>query len=251
MGGLYVTAESGIYCIGDPNAPFEARSGTVPKLGEEIAPGAIASIQVVPAEVIVSAGESITFRIRAFDANGRALGEQAAEWSLDGLTGTRLSATGTLSTPGNPTNQSGKVVASVGGVTGSAQVRVFGPLPWAENFEGGRPPYWIGGGGSLRVVEQGGQQLLRKGPSRTGIHRHALYLGPSRMSGYTIQADAMATEKGRRRPGPWTYQQRLHDGPTGQRPAGPATVLGRGVTDRRARSVRVAAEHLVHAEAAG
>ena len=199
-GRLYVTAESGIYCIGDPSAPFETREGTAPSLGEEVAAGDPASIQVVPAEVIVSAGESVTFRVLAFDANGRALGERSAEWSLDGLAGARVSGTGTLSTADGSTNQGGKVMASVGGLSAIAQVRVFGPLPWSESFESGRPSFWLGGGGSLRAIDEGGQQLLRKGASRTGIHRHALYVGPAEMSGYTIEADAMATEKGRRRP---------------------------------------------------
>jgi hypothetical protein len=49
-------------------------------------------------------------------------------------------------------------------------------------------------------VDQGGDQMFRKGASRTGIHRHAIYLGPSNMSGYTVQVDVMATEQGRRRP---------------------------------------------------
>lgn len=199
-GRLYFTAESGIYCIGDPRASFEARNPSTPSLGEETAPGAPTSIQVVPAEVVLRAGESVTFRVLTFDANGQALGEQTAEWSLDGLAGARLSTTGALSTPEGASNQGGQVVASVGGLSGFAQVRVFGPLPWSENFESGRPPFWIGGGGSLRAVDEDGQQLLRKGASRTGIHRHALYLGPADMSGYTVQADAMATEKGRRRP---------------------------------------------------
>ena len=63
-------------------------------------------------------------------------------------------------------NQAGRVIATVGNVSGAARVRVFSPLPWAENFENGRPPHWIGGGGSLQAVDEGGEQLFRKGPSR-------------------------------------------------------------------------------------
>ena len=198
-GRLYLTAESGIYCIGDPSAPFEARDTPATPLGAELAAGEPASLQVVPAEVILSHGDSASFRVLAFDANGAALGERSAEWALDGLPGAELSAAGALSTPDGGPTASGKVTATVGGLTGSAQVRVFGPLPWAENFENGRPRFWIGGGGNLRGVDEDGQQMLRKGPSRTGIHRHALYLGPADMAGYTIQADAMATQRGRRR----------------------------------------------------
>ena len=50
------------------------------------------------------------------------------------------------------------------------------------------------------MVDEGGEQLFRKGASRTGIHRHAIYVGPSYLSGYTVQADVMSTQRGRRRP---------------------------------------------------
>ena len=198
-GRLYLTAESGIYSIGNRATPFRASAGSA-SLGEETATGALASLQVVPAEVIVGSGETVAFRVRAFDANGRALGERDATWSLDGLPAARLSPGGQLSTDESAPNQAGKVVATVGGLTASAQVRIFGPLPWVENFESGRPPAWIGGGPRVSAVDQGGQQLLQKGPSPSGLHRHSIFLGPADMSGYTVQADVMTTVPGRRRP---------------------------------------------------
>ena len=200
-GRLYMTAESGVYCIGNPNASFSVSTGTNPALGEETpATGTVESIQVVPAEVIAAAGETINFRVRAFDENGQALGERDANWSLDGLAGSRLRVNGEFQSPPQSNNQAGQVVATIGNVSGSARVRIFSPLPWVENFENGRPQHWIGGGGSLQAVDEGGQQLFRKGPSRTGIHRHAIYIGPSYMSNYTVQADVMSTQQGRRRP---------------------------------------------------
>ena len=200
-GRLYVTAESGIYCIGNPDAPFEPAPAATPPLAPEApADGVVASIQVVPAEVIAAAGQPVRFTVLAFDANGRALGTRDAVWTLDGLTGSRLRVNGEFTSPPQATNQAGRVVATVGGVSAAARIRVFSPLPWTENFENGRPPYWIGGGGSLQVVDEGGEQLFRKGPSRTGIHRHAIYIGPSYMSGYTVEADVMSTQRGRRRP---------------------------------------------------
>ena len=200
-GRLYITAESGIYCIGDAAAPFAATSGTTPSLGPEAAAtDTVATIQVVPAEVIAGAGETVQFRVLAFDANGQPLGARDATWSLDGLAGARLRVDGEFASDPRSTNQAGRVIARVGDVSAAARVRVFAPLPWSETFESGRPPQWIGGGGSLQVVDEGGQQLFRKGPSRTGIHRHAIYVGPSYLSGYTIQADVLSTQRGRRRP---------------------------------------------------
>jgi len=200
-GRLYVSAESGIYCIGDATAPFAATSGTTPNLGPEtVATSTVATIQVIPAEVIAGSGQTVQFRVLAFDANGQPLGARDATWALEGLPGSRLRVNGEFASDPGSTNQAGRVIATVGDVSAAARIRVFSPLPWSENFENGRPPQWIGGGGSLQVVDEGGQQLFRKGPSRTGIHRHAIYVGPSYLSGYTIQSDVLSTQKGRRRP---------------------------------------------------
>ena len=199
-GRLYFTAETGIYAVGEPGRPFMADAGASLGLGEETAPGEAAHLQVVPAELILSAGETASFQVRALDANGRLLGTRDATWSVDGLVGATVSADGVLSTITGASNQGGKVIASVGGLTGSAQVRVFGPLPWAENFESGRPPFWVGGGPRLTVADVGGRQVLQKSPSPSGLHRHTVYLGPAGMSGYTVQADMMASEWRRRRP---------------------------------------------------
>ena len=199
-GRLYLTAESGIYCIGDSSASFVATAGVAPDLGAETpSTGTPTVLQVVPAEVIAAAGDTVDFEVLAFDANGRALGRRDASWALEGLAGGRISTQGELSTDARATNQAGTVVATVGTLTAAAQVRVFAPLPWSENFESGRPPHWIGGGGSLAVEDVGGNQVLRKGPSRTGIHRHAIYMGPASTSGYTVQADVFSTQQGRRR----------------------------------------------------
>ena len=199
-GRLYFTSEEGIYCLGDKSAAFSAEPGRPLELAEDAAPpGATASlIQVIPAEVVATAGDTVTFTVRSFDDKGRLLRAERAAWSLDGVRG-QIGSDGTLTTDRETGSHGGKVVARVGNLTATAQVRVAGPLSWLENFETGRPTHWIGGGPSLRVVNQAGEQLLQKGPSPTGIHRHAVYIGPESMSGYTVQADVMATKKGRRR----------------------------------------------------
>ena len=200
-GRLYVTSEAGIYCIGDPSAPFTTTASASPDLGAE-APAADTPtvLQVVPAEVIAAAGDRVEFTVRAYDDNGRYLGARDAAWSLDELAGASVSPQGVLSTDARAANQAGSVTATAGGLSAVAQVRVYAPLPWSENFESGRPPFWIGGGGSVAVADLDGNQVLRKGASRTGIHRHAIYMGPTSMAGYTVQADVLSTQQGRRRP---------------------------------------------------
>ena len=198
-GRLYLTAESGIYAIGDPTTPYRATAGTT-SLNGEANPGGVASLQVVPADLILTAGDTASFRVRALDANGQFLGEREASWAIDGLVGATVSGDGTLSTSASASTQGGKVVATVDGLSASGQVRVYEPLPWSENFESGRPPFWIGGGPRVSAAEVDGEQVLKKSASPTGIHRHAIYMGPADMSGYTVQADLMASEWRRRRP---------------------------------------------------
>ena len=200
-GRLYVTSEAGIYCIGNPGTNFTASAGADVDLGAETAATDTAAVlQVVPAEVIASAGDRIDFTVRAYDSNGRFIGTRDANWAVEDLAGGSISGQGTLSTDTRAANQAGTVTAQVGSLTAEAQVRVYAPLPWSENFESGRPPFWIGGGGSLAVEDLNGNQVFRKGASRTGIHRHAIYMGPTTMSNYTVQVDVLATQQGRRRP---------------------------------------------------
>jgi hypothetical protein len=82
-------------------------------------------------------------------------------------------------------------------------VRVVAGLPWSENFEsmedGKSPSHWIGAAGKFVVAERDGGKVLRKAPRERGLNRSALYMGPSSLSNYTIQADVLATKEGRRR----------------------------------------------------
>ena len=198
-GRLYFTAESGIYALGDSSTPFRAEAGES-ALGDEGDAGEATRLQVVPAELILSAGDTARFRVRALDARGRLVGERDASWAVEDLVGATVSTDGTLSTSASASTQGGRVVATVGELTALAQVRVFAPLPWSENFESGRPPIWIGGGPRVSALDLSGEQVLMKSPSPSGLHRHAIYLGPADMTGYTVQADMMASEWRRRRP---------------------------------------------------
>jgi hypothetical protein len=80
-------------------------------------------------------------------------------------------------------------------------VRLFGPLPWVFDFEdGGVPSHWIGAGRRFKVAEHDGGQTLQKPPVARGLTRSSVYIGPPDMKGYTVQADLLATKKGRRLP---------------------------------------------------
>jgi outer membrane protein assembly factor BamB len=211
-GRVYFLAEDGLYCLGDKKAPFKgpapgsskAAGGKAPGPAEPPAPaGAVAAgLQVVPAEVVAKAGEEVAFEVRAFDDKGRALpatSAKGATFSLEGLAGT-ITPEGRFKADPAKGNQGGKVKATLGALSATARVRAFAPLPWSEDFEGGKVPgFWVGAG-RLAIAEGDGGKTLHKAPVQTGLNRATVFIGPSTMSGYTIEIDLRATKKGRKMP---------------------------------------------------
>jgi outer membrane protein assembly factor BamB len=199
-GRLYLVAEDGLYCIGRKGAPFSAKAGP-PEPAAEAAPAgaAVARLLVVPAEVVAKAGEPVTFEAWAFDDKGRFLRKEKAEWTLEGLAG-EITPEGVLTTKAAATTV-GKIKAAAAGQTGSAQARLFGPLPWSFDFESGTVPrHWIGAGPRFKVTDLGGGKRLHKPPVTSGLSRSTVFVGPATLKGYTVQSSLLATRQGRRLP---------------------------------------------------
>jgi outer membrane protein assembly factor BamB len=206
-GRIYFVTENGIFCVGDKNAPFEAKGGPARDLGEQppAADAKTAALQVVPAEVVTHSGKAESFEVWAYDAQGRSLGAaKGASFSLAGLTGTLDG--GTFTADPKAGTQVGLVTAKLGDLTASARVRAVGPLPWSEDFEGievgAFPKTWLGvaGKASVQAVEGEEGKILVKGKPRVGVPRADFLLGSADMAGYTIQADLKGIQEGRRRP---------------------------------------------------
>ena len=203
-GRIYFASENGMFCLGDKARPFAAKAGEPVVLAEEppAADAGAAVLRVVPAEVVARTGAGLKFEVRAFDSRGRALGTVDAEWSLAGLTGSI--SKGSFTSKKRSPSQAGRVVAKAGGLEASARVRLVGRLPFSEDFEGIEigegPADWVGLWVKAKVqeVEGAGKVLVKPKPAR-GVPRANFYVGFSGMSGYTVQADMLATEKGRRK----------------------------------------------------
>jgi len=201
-GRLYLLTENYLYCLGDKNAPFKGPEPGAPATAmpwpKPLPPASqpVSSIALYPSETMTRPGEKVSFEVRGFDAQGRSVKAPAATFSLNGLEGT---VEGGVFTP-DPTKalQAGRVVAKAGTMTAEARVRVFGPLPWSEDFEGGRvPAHWVGAG-RLAVGDSPDGKILTKGPAATGLNRLNAFIGPATMKGYSIEADIRSTRKGRR-----------------------------------------------------
>ncbi|MEM6793015.1 MAG: PQQ-binding-like beta-propeller repeat protein [Acidobacteriota bacterium] len=211
---LFFTTEEGIYALGDKSKPYEPGKTVKPaRFDQDPAPEGAkpALLQVVPSAVVATHEETVDFRVLAFDAMGRALGEieKGITWSVDGLAGS-IDAEGVLAFDGSKIagTRNGKVQVALkqdggGGLTGFANVRVAGPLPWKWTFDENpvdKPPHgWfgVGKGAKVRDVEGQGKILVQPKAPR-GAPRAFMYVGPTSMTGYTVQADAKGNRKGRR-----------------------------------------------------
>jgi len=197
-GRIFFVSSDAVYALG----PRQAKSLTGWAVDEPAVTGqgAPASLQVVPAELVLAPGRTVQFRARLFDGQGRFLREEKATWSLEGLRGTV--ADGTFTVAGDPVEQAGLVKATIGGLTGAARTRVVRPLPWRETFESyaddAVPAGWVNAvTGRVSVTTLDGQKVLQKAPTNTIFKRARVFIGPVDWSDYTFEADVRATERRR------------------------------------------------------
>ena len=203
-GRVYFTTEEGLYCLGVQGASTSTQPVPVSAPSTvAMSTSTPASIQIVPTEILVQPGDSVQFSVRAFDDKGALIGEKAAEWSLDGLSGA-IGENGKLTLELSQVSQAGTVSAKIGDLQNSARVRVIPPLPWQEDFEsieeGKSPPHWVRATNRFVVREMDGNKVLVKPPARRGLHRSNVYIGPPNMKGYTLQVDLLGTKPKRNLP---------------------------------------------------
>ena len=204
-GRVYFTTEEGLYCLGVQGSSTSSQPVPVSgRAGMRMSTGAPASIQIVPTEVLAQPGDSVQFSVRAFNDEGaQVIGVKAAEWSLNGLSGT-LDDNGKLTLEPSRSGQAGTVSAKTGDLQNSARVRVIPPLPWQEDFEsieeGKSPPHWVRATNRFVVREMDGNKVLVKPPARRGLHRSNVYIGPPNMKDYTLQVDLLGTKPKRNLP---------------------------------------------------
>jgi outer membrane protein assembly factor BamB len=198
-GRVFVVSDSALYCIGKKTS-ITVSENSSRAAGTNVSANAATFLQVAPTELLLKPGDKVNFRARLFDAQGNFIREEsAAEWSLDQLKGTV--ANGQFTAAGD-TAQAGLVKATVNGITGSASVRVFPPLPWSENFDAmaanSVPPTWNNMALKFAVRDQNGNKVLAKLTEGSSLlSRSRAYIGPSNWSNYTVESDVFAATKRR------------------------------------------------------
>lgn len=191
---FFVTRDRTI-CVGDPAA--EVASDEIPsELPETDLGTEIASIQVVPYEVSVKAGESVEYEVRAFDKNGRFL-RTVSDFELkpdEGLKGGTAEKNRFTTAKDVELPQSGTLAVEVEGKTAKARIRSFPPLPWKWDLEGLSgvqvPAGWVNAQVKLKPTQVESNTVLKSAPG-PGKPSFAVFLGPPEMRNYTIQADLM------------------------------------------------------------
>lgn len=201
-GRVYFTTEEGVYALGAKGDPIAATARTgAPESMAKAGEGAPASLQVVPGEIVAhDPKDPIPLEVRAFDGKGRPVAAPDVSWSLKGLTGAiegdRLQLDAAAGT------QVGMVVATAGELSASARVRAVGALPYSFDFEaievGQLPSSWLPAFKGAQVAETEDGRVVEQPKASRGAPRSLMYLGGSRMSGYTIQADVQGVKQGRR-----------------------------------------------------
>jgi outer membrane protein assembly factor BamB len=197
-GRVYFVSTQNIYAIGKKGAgiaPPPYKPEPHPHLTADVP---ATHVQVAPAEVILRPGETAKFKVSTFDAKGRFIQETKAEWSLEGLKG-KVEDGAFVASLMEP--QAGNVKATVGGISGTARVRVVPPLPWSENFDnlapGAPPTHWVNATGKYQVRQEEGNKVLVKLADNPFTKRARIFMGPGNMKDYTVEADIRATEKRR------------------------------------------------------
>lgn len=198
-GRIFIVSDSHLYAIGKKSVHTAGPASAA----IEVAPATstVAHVQVVPTELILKPGDKVNFRVRLFDDRGVFIREEpAATWTLDKLQGSIPN--GQLTLASDQIVQAGLVKATVGGVSGTASIRVFPPLPWTETFDGfaanAVPPAWVSTTAKYLVREMNGNKVLVKTTEGSSlVSRSRAYFGPSDFSNYTIEADVNATQKRR------------------------------------------------------
>jgi outer membrane protein assembly factor BamB len=208
-GRVYFSTSEETYCIGQKTPAKPETFKPEPRVKGK---GPVAHLQVLPADVVLHPGQSVTFKVRGFDANGDFVEEVKADtWALPTpplppgakqppppLDGTIKD--GVLTVSAKKQTQGAYVIAKSGKLVGKARVRVAPTLPYFEDFskipDGAVPGGWVNAAGKFRVVTlKDGEKVLAKVNTIGSplIYRGNAYISTPESKDYTIECDVMGT----------------------------------------------------------
>jgi outer membrane protein assembly factor BamB len=222
-GRLYMQTTKKLYCFGPvtpASASFEtADAAPVEKWPE---PGPAKSLLAVPSELLLQPGDTVSFHVRALDANGLTVrpidDPKSIQWASFIPPTAKVRATlkasfnsdGQLVAAPDKTPSAGAFQAKADGRAGYIRGRILPGLPILQDFESfnltetatnafeppakfAYPPLpWIGARFKFDVREKDGTKCLVKTIDNPFFQRATVFMGSPALKNYTIEADVMS-----------------------------------------------------------
>lgn len=209
-GKVYLFSKDKLHCFGPKEGKYV---GVEPE--PKPAPGEISSLQVVPAEFAIKAGESIDFKVYGLDANGRRVKEVKAEsWATFIPPTAKVQSTvdakfegSTLKAAPEAKLSAGAFKVTANGLTATTRGRIVAGYGYSADFEAielsmknesdpteavNFPPLpWLGARLKWHVLEKDGSKVLGNRLDNILFQRTTNFFGASDMSDYTLEGDVM------------------------------------------------------------
>jgi outer membrane protein assembly factor BamB len=222
-GRIYMQTTKKLYCFGDAkpsSATFETADAAPDNKWPE--PGTPKSLLAVPSELLLQPGETVSFHVRALDANGLTAKEiedpKSVQWESFIPPTAKVRATmkasfnsdGQLIAAPDKVPSAGAFQATADGLKGYIRGRVLPGLPIRQDFESftltakttntvepptdfAYPPLpWIGARFKFEVREKDGNKCLVKTIDNPFFQRAMVFMGTPDLKNYTIQAEVMS-----------------------------------------------------------
>jgi outer membrane protein assembly factor BamB len=211
-GKIYMPTTLGLYCLGNSNGKPSAISDTKSPAEDDLSrnPEA-AQLQLIPAEAIVAAGDTIQFKVAAFNSKGQRLASLPPGMTFETSGGFSIDASGKL-VAGNASDtkhQAAIVKVKQGTLTAMARIRIVPQLPWKFDFSDGQVPItWIGARyrHEAEVIDND-PAIVKVSTIPKGTRSQTWFASPN-YSNYTITADVKANESLKQHPDMGVIAQR-------------------------------------------
>ncbi|MCC6491929.1 MAG: PQQ-binding-like beta-propeller repeat protein [Pirellulales bacterium] len=203
-GRIYLPTSEAVYCIGLKDVKPQADPLPTPEQEPPVEADATpATVVLSPYDAVLKPRESQKFTARLYNSRGQLLRLANADEVAFRVEGPgEIGTDGTYAAPPRGGHEGALVYCKAGQLEGKARVRIVPPLPWAFDFNKGDIPItWIGGRIRYVLEELDGDRVAKKldvlptprDPNNKLGTRSQLFMGPSDMTNYTIQADFRLT----------------------------------------------------------
>jgi len=209
-GKVYLFTKEKLFCFGPKDGTFKGVDPTPAPV-----PGDIASLQVVPAEFAITAGQSATFKVYGLDAMGHRVKEVTPEkWETFIPPTARVQSTvdakfegSTLTAAPDAKLSAGAFKVTANGMTATTRGRVVAGYGYSADFDDielsmknefnpeeavNFPPLpWLGARIKWYVLEKDGSNVIANRLDNVLFQRTMNFFGTSDMHDYVIEGDVM------------------------------------------------------------